>query len=133
MKVIPFGDRILVKRRAIGAKLGNGTIIAPDQIADRPTDLADVIYVPDNTFGDTAILKDNVTIIGALVTKASAGDSDALIALLRLNEYIKLKSIQVGDCILLSKYVGTDFTGKDGKTAHTLVNLQDIIAIIKEK
>jgi co-chaperonin GroES (HSP10) len=132
MKVIPFGDRILVRRRQIGAKLGNGTIIAPDQIADRPTDLADVIYIPDNTFGDDVILGTSSKTIKALAEKASEGDSEALIALLRLNEYIKLKSIKVGDCIMLSKYVGCDFSGGDGKTANTLVNLADIIGVIKQ-
>jgi len=130
MKIIPFGDRIIVKRRKIGDKLGSGLIHAADQTAERPTDLADVVYVPDNTFADKEILTNSENIILHLMKKASAGDSDALIALLRLNEYIKLKSIKVGDCVILSKYVGIDFTGGMGSTETTLVNTSDIIGVI---
>jgi co-chaperonin GroES (HSP10) len=131
MNIIPFGDRIIVKRRKVGDKIGSGILHAADQTAERPTDLADVVYVPDNTFSDKAILKDNEAIIKSLADKAKNGDSEALIALLRLNEYIKLKSISVGDCVILSKYVGIDFTGGMGSTETTLVNISDIIGVIK--
>ena len=131
MKVIPFGDRILVRRKTVGEKLGSGVLYAPEQTADRPTDLAEVVYIPDHTFGDSEILQNSVEIIKALVEKSKAGDSEALIALLRLNEYIKIKGIAVGDTIMLSRYVGITFMSKESNQEMTLVNSSDIIGIVK--
>ena len=132
MKVIPFGDRILVRRKVVGSTIGSGLLHAPDQIADRPTDLADVVYVPDNTFGDDEILANNDEIVLAMIKKIRAGDSEAMIALLRLNEFVKLKSIKVGDVCLISKYVGTDFLAKESNQTLTLVAIQDIIGVVKQ-
>jgi co-chaperonin GroES (HSP10) len=131
MKVIPFGDRILVKRKVIGKTLGSGILIAPDETADRPTDLAEVMYVPDNSFADSSMLGNIEKITTGLKMKATDGDSDALIALLRFNEYVKMKSIKVGDTVLISKYVGVDFLAKESNKTLTLVSSSDIIGIVK--
>ena len=131
MKVIPFGDRILVRRKVIGEKIGNGLLYAPEQTADRPTDLAEVIYIPDHTFGDSEILQNSVEIIKALVEKTKTGDSEALIALLRLNEYIKIKGIAVGDVVFISRYVGTDFLAKDSNQMLTVLNANDVIGVVR--
>jgi len=130
-KIIPFSDRLLVKRRPIGEKVGaGGIIIAPQKVASRGTDLADVVYVPELTFADKELLNSAEEICRALVLKAREGDSDALIALLRLNEFIKLKSIKPGDSVFISKYTGTDFSdSRDGKDL-TLVRDSDVIGLV---
>lgn len=130
-KIIPLGEKILVKRRKVGEKAG--TIVLPDSVKEAPTDLADVTYVPDNTFGDDELLKNATKIVESLTEKASAGDSDSLIALLRFNEYLKIKSIKPGDAVMISKYVGTDFFSKDEKDGlMTLVNASDVIGLLVE-
>lgn len=127
-RVIPFGDRILVRRKKIGEKAGS--IIMPDQVKERDTDLADVIYVPELTFSDKEILDNAEEIVRALTNKAKNGNDEALIALLRLNEFIKMKSIKVGDGVLISKYVGISFH-ETGRTEDlTLVKVDDVIGLI---
>ena len=126
--LIPFGDRILVKRKTIGEKAGS--IFLPDEIKERATDLAVVTHTPENTFADEEILKNTESIIIALTRESINGDPDALIALLRLNEFCKLKSIQIGDEVMISKYVGTDFHETGKQEYLTLVNLSDIIGVI---
>src|SRR3990167_7356990 len=106
-RVIPFGDRILVRRKKIGEKAGS--IIMPDQVKERDTDLAEVIYVPELTFSDKEILNNAEQIVKALTEKAINGDDKALIALLRINEFVKIKSIKEGDGVLISRYVGVSF------------------------
>ncbi len=133
-KVIPFGDRILCKRRKVGEKIGkDGLLYASDNTKDSPTDLADVIYVPELTFGDEQILNNAEKIICSMVEQAKAGNSDSLIALLRLNEFLKIKSIKEGDGIMISKYVGTDFNTSDSQEILTLVNGADIIGLVIDK
>lgn len=132
MKLIPFGNKLLVKRRRVGDKLGSeGIIIAADETKERPTDLADVQYVPDNSFADQSLIENSEDIVKAITDKAKGGDSDALIALLRFNEYLKIKSIQPGDCVMISKYVGTDFHDNQGGGYMTLVNGEDIIGVVR--
>lgn len=48
-QLIPFGNRILVRKKKVGDKLGSGLLVAPDSIAEHDTDLAIVIYVPDQS------------------------------------------------------------------------------------
>ena len=128
MKIIPLGDRILVKRRVIGEKVGS--IILPQQTAQRSTDLADVVYVPDLTFADRHIVDNQEDIIKSMEKEAVKGNSDALTALLNLNQFLKVKSIKVGDAVMVSKYVGVDFSDTDGKSL-TLVLGSDIIGLIQ--
>ena len=130
-QVIPFGDRILVRRKKVGDKVGKDSLIyAPDSLKERNTDIAVVAHIPDDTFADKAIIENSENIIKAMSEKAANGDSDALVTLLRLNEYLKLKSIQVGDVVMISKYVGTDFTSNDAKDEMTLVSASDVIGVI---
>lgn len=130
-KVIPFGDRILVKRRKIGEKLGKSKIIiATDQTRDRPTDLADVVHVPDWSFTDNELIKNAEAIVASLIKKAAQGDDKALLALLRFNQYLSIKNVQVGDTVMISKYVGTDFHDNAGGGMLTLVNTEDLIGVV---
>ena len=127
-KVIPFGDRILVKRRKIGEKAGS--IILPDEVKDRDTDLADVAYIPELTFADNEIIDNAPEIITSLISKARQGNADALKALLQVNAFLKIKSIKAGDAVMISKYVGITFheTGKQDEL--TLVNGDDVIGLV---
>jgi len=127
-KVIPLGDRILVKRRKIGEKVGS--IVLPDQVKERNTDLADVVYVPDLTFSDKEILDNAENIIKSLTKKAVEGDTEATKALLEMNTFIKLKSIKVGDAVMISKFVGVDFHGTGDLGDQTLVRADDVIGLV---
>ena len=127
-RVIPFGDRILVRRRKIGERAGN--IVMPDSVKERDTDLADVMYVPELTFSDKEILDNAEQIVKALTEKAIHGNDEALIALLRINEFVKMKSIKVGDGVMISKYVGIDFHESGEKDNLTLVLTSDVIGLI---
>ena len=128
MKIIPFGNRILCKRKTIGEKAGS--LYMPDDIKDRATDLAEVTYIPDLTFGDKAILDNAEQIISSVIEQAKSGNSYAVNTLLELNDFIKQKSIKVGDKVMLSKYVGTDFFETGGNEALTLVASADILGLV---
>lgn len=128
MKIIPFGNRILVRRRKTGGKVGS--IHLPDQTSERPTDLATVVNIPDHTFCDKQLLEKSDEIIESITKKAIGGDSDALNALLEYNIYLKIKTIQVGDAVMIGKYVGTDFHDNKGGESLTLVLGEDIIGLV---
>ena len=129
--IIPFGDRILVRRRKIGSKLGSGALVAPDTTADRPTDIADVVFIPINSWVDTHLLSKGEKVIGELAKKAEEGSHFALDSLLEFNKYLRQKSIQVGDAIMISKYVGVDFDTSEFE-GLTLVSMEDVIGVVKE-
>jgi len=126
-KILPFGDRILCKRRKVGEKIGN--LYVSDKMKDAPTDLADVVGIPEFTQGDKQIIDNTEKIVNSLTTKATEGDSEAMIALLRLNEFLKIKSVRIGDVIMVGKYVGVDFMDNQLKEELTLVNGNDIIGL----
>lgn len=128
-KIMPYGDRILVKRRIIGEKTEGG-IIMPDVVKDRMTDLADVVYVPDLTLGDKAIMDNAEAIVEKLTDKAKNGNIDAVKSLLSMNEYLKIKAIKPGDKVMISKYTGTDFHETGSTATLTLVLAQDIIGMV---
>lgn len=131
MHVIPYGDRILVKRRTVGEKIGKEKLIyTADTTKDRPTDLADVVYVPNHSFADKEMIENSESIIKSLTTKAMSGDSDSLIALLRFNEYLRIKSIKPGDKVMIGKYVGIDFNTSDSQETLTLVAGEEVIGLV---
>lgn len=132
-KMIPFGDRILVRRRIVGEKIGKEKLIyAPDKTKEAKTDLADIVSVPEHTFSDGYILERSDEIVKALTEEAIKGNSEALIGLLRINEFVKLKSLQPGDVVLISKYTGTDFHDDNPENEMTLVREEDIIGLVVE-
>ena len=130
-RIVPYGDRILVQRRKTGQVSNN--IVLPDGVADRPTDVADVVYVPDHTFCDKSLLENADKIVVGLTKKAEEGESQAVISLLRFNEYLRLKTLQPGDALLIGKYVGTDFNVKETGEALTVIDGDGIYALIVEK
>jgi len=112
-KIIPFKDTLLCKRRKVNTTLKDGKteggIYIPNTAEERFTDLADVMEVPELTFSDQHILDNAEKIVESLTKKACEGDCEALKALFEVNEFVKRKSIKVGDAIFMSKYIGTDF------------------------
>lgn len=130
-KITPYGNRFLVKRRPIGSKAGT-SIILPDQVQDRPTDIADVIYVPDHTFADEHLLAKAEKIVSNLAIKAEEGDVEALKALLEFNHYVRIKRIRPGMTIMLGKYVGTDFSTSEDNRTLTMCSADEIIAVVSE-
>jgi len=132
-KIIPFGDRILVKRRIVGDKLGKeGLIIAVETTAERQTDLADVIYVSDHSFCDKHLIDNSESIVASLTKEAKEGNAEALKAVINFNEYLKRKSVQPGDRVMISQYVGVTFHDNQGGGNLTLVSTSDIIGVVDE-
>jgi len=132
MHIIPFGDRILVKRRTINEDR-ESSIVLPDSVKDRETDLAEVMYIPEHSFCDKILLEKGEKIIEAQSVKAENGDSEALKALLLFNEYLKIKSVQPGDVVMISKYVGVTFHDNAGSGNLTLVQGSDIIGVVSDE
>lgn len=129
-KIIPYGNRILCKRRVVGDKTGGGLIL-PEHTAGLATDTADVVAVPDHTFFDEKLLKNAEQIAEKLSVKVLEGDAEAFNALLSFNAYIRIKSLEIGDTIFISKYVGTDFFTSEDNRSLTIVNAEDIIGKVK--
>ena len=127
-KLIPFGERILVKRKQIGSQIGS--IVLPDEVKERSTDLAIVTHIPEMSFADKQLIENADKIIESLTKKASEGNSDALDSLIKFNEFCKLHSIQVGDEVFISKYVGTEFHETGKEEVLTLVLLSDVIGLV---
>ena len=130
-KIIPFGDRLLVRRKTVGKQ--TGMIQLPEEVQDRPTDLADVVYVPEHSFADKELIKNAETIVNEFTAKAKVGDSEALKALLEYNYFLKMKSIKVGDKVMISKYVGITFHDNQGGGDLTLVKDEDIIGLVTDE
>lgn len=134
-KLIPFGDRILVKRRVVGEKIGReGLIVAAESTQETSTDIADVVYVPDHTFTDGQLLANATAMVAALTIKVQEdGNAEALKALLMFNSYLKLKTIQKGDVVMIGKYTGTTFNDNRGSGDMTLIRSDDIIAMVVDE
>ena len=130
-RVIPFGDRILCKKKKVGQKLGTGVLVAPEDVADRDTDLATVVHIPDNSFADEELITNAEEIIKGLGDKATAGDSDALVALLQFRTYLNIKSLKKGDDVMIGKYVGTTFYDSEAKGELTLCTGDQIIGKVE--
>ena len=130
-RIIPFGDRILVKRRLVGNTIGKaGVIIAPDQVAEHKTDIADVVYIPDMTSADKMMIVNSEEMFKAFHEKVKAGDSLAFESMLKLRNIIKTRIIKPGDVIIIGKYVGIDFQTSDSQQILTLVREEDIIGVV---
>lgn len=129
-KIIPFRDRILVKRKKVGevAVKEDSKIVMPDTIQDQSTDIAEIRYLPDLSLADEKIIEKSEEIVNALGDKASQGDSGALNALLEMRDYLMIKSLKVGDKVMMGKYVGTMFRDNQEDEDLTLVSGYDIIA-----
>ena len=133
MAIIPFGNRILVKRQKIGGKAGKENLIyLPDTTADRTTDIAEVIYVPEHSFADKAIIEKSESIILSLVEKAEKGDTEALASLLELNTFLKIKMIKPGDRVFIGTYSGINFHDNTSPDMQTIVREDEIIGLVEQ-
>lgn len=130
-KLVPYGTRILVKRRKVEDKSSH--IILPDEVKQLPTDIADVVAVPEQSFCDKQIIANSGSIIMSLTQKATQGDTAAVDALLRLNEYLRVMSIQPGDVLLLARYGGTDFLIQETNQTLCVTDANSIYALVVEK
>lgn len=128
---IPLGDRLIVERNKIGEKFGNGLLYTPDNTAERKTDLATVISLPELTFTDKELIDNAETITASISEKAKNGDAEALVSLMKFNQFLKIKMIQVGDKVFISKYSGIDFHDSNGQDL-TVVLGDDVISIVKD-
>jgi co-chaperonin GroES (HSP10) len=88
--------------------------------------------VPDWSFADHALIDNEKEVIRGQVKKSMEGDAESLKALMQYNQFLKLKDIQKGDKIFISKYVGIDFHDNSGSGDLTVVGLDDIIGVIKD-
>ena len=76
------------------------------------------------------LIENAESIVAGQTDRAKQGDADALVALLQFNAFLKIKTIKVGDTVMISKYVGIDFADKTGKEKLTLVKGEDIIGLV---
>ena len=129
-QLIPFGNRILVRKKKVGDKLGSGLLVAPDSVAEHDTDLAIVIYVPDQSFIDKELIANAENIIKGLSAKAQEGNDGALNALMTFNAFLRTRGIKPGDEVLISKYAGISFHDNNNPVNLTLCNVEDIIGVV---
>ena len=132
-QIIPFGNRILVKREQVGKTVGKENIIlTADHTKDLLTDIAEVVYVPDHTFIDKELIEGAEEMVLSLSKKVKRdGDSEAMMALIRFNDYCRIKSIKVGDKIMVSKHVGITFNDNFHEGEMTVLDASDVIGVLK--
>ena len=133
--IIPFGDRILVKRKKVGDAVGDtyekdGVIVRPESNKSAETDLATVVYIPELSFIDKYLIEHSEEIVDSLDKKAREGDTQAFDALLTYNHYLKIKTLKPGDEIFMGKYVGTTFYDSNARDDLTMVRMDDIIGMV---
>lgn len=129
-KLVPYGTRLLVKRRKV--EQTSSHIILPDQVANMPTDIADVIAVPDQSLCDKELLANSEQIIKGLSEKAKQGDASAVKALFEFNEYLRMITLKPGDVLMIGKYIGTDFLIQETNQYLTVMDGSGIYALVKE-
>ena len=129
-KLIPYGTRILVKRRKVEDKSSH--IILPDEVKNLPTDIADVVEVPEQSFTDQRLIANAAGIITALTQKACEGDAAAVGSLLAFREYLQVMTIKKGDVLLMARYGGTDFLIQETNSMLCVVEASGIYAFVKE-
>lgn len=130
-KLVPYGNRILVKRRKVEDKSSH--IILPDEVKNLPTDIADVVAVPEQSFVDKKLIANAETIINALEKKANEGDSSAVEALFKFNDYLRVMTIKPGDVLLMARYGGTDFLIQETNQTLCVTDANGIYALVIEK
>lgn len=130
-KLVPYGTRILVKRRKVEDKSSH--IILPDEVKNLPTDIADVVAVPEQTLVDKGLISNSDKIISALEKKANEGDSSALEALLKFRDYLQVMTIKPGDVLLMARYGGTDFLIQETNQTLCVCDPNGIYCLVIEK
>ena len=130
-KLIPYGARILVKRRKVEDRSSH--IILPDEVKNLPTDIADVVSVPEQSFIDKEIIKNAEAIITSLGKRANEGDPAALESLLKFNDYLRVMTIRPGDVLLMARYGGTDFLIQETNQTLCVTDHNGIYARVVER
>ncbi len=62
--------------------------------------------------------------------KAKAGDPNAFQQLIQFGHYLKLKSIKVGDNVMISKHVGVTFHDNQGGEELTMLDAENVIGVV---
>ena len=129
-KLVPFGDRILVRRKKVGEKLWReGIIVAPDSTKDAETDLAVVVDVPkENNFyvGN----QNRMSFIREATLKV-----EGIEPFIKVDEYLSKNAwrlLKPGDEVMLSRSVGIKFQDTSGQGEMTLVKGEDIIGKVEK-
>lgn len=130
-KLVPYGTRLLVKRRKVDQKSEH--ILLPDSVAEMPTDIADVVAVPEQSFCDKTLIANSEHIINGLAKKAEEGDGVSLKALFEFNEYLRLVTLKPGDVLMIGKYIGTDFLIQETNQYLTVMDGSGIYAKVVEQ
>lgn len=134
--LVPCGERILVKRQSIGGKLGSGILHAPADTADRPTEIAEVLYIPELSAIDKSLIENSSQITEALAIKCKSGDSEALNSLMEFNrywnDYLRYRLLKVGAKIMISRYAGTDMLIQETNQFLTLIDFNGIVSLVVE-
>lgn len=129
-RLVPYGTRILVKRRKV--EQTSNHIILPDEVANMPTDIADVVAVPEQSFADKTLIAKSEQIIIGLAKKAEEGDGQSFKALLDFNEYLRVITLKPNDVLLIGKYIGTDFLIQETNQYLTVMDGSGIYAKVVE-
>ncbi len=131
-QIVPYGNRILCKRRKVGGKLGSGVLVSAEITDSQLTEIAEVVFVPELTLADKALVDNAEKIMGGLASKAMEGDARAVEALMTFKDYLHVKSIHVGDVIFIGKYVGTNFDIGETGESLCLVDGHDVRGMVIE-
>lgn len=129
-KLIPYGTRLLVKRRKVDQT--SSVILLPDDVAGLSTDIADVVAVPDQSLCDKELVANSEQIIKGLSEKARQGDASAVKALFEFNEYLRMITLKPGDVLMIGKYIGTDFLIQETNQYLTVMDGSGIYAKVVE-
>lgn len=130
-KLVPYGTRILVKRRKVEDKSSH--IILPDEVKNLPTDIADVVEVPEQSLVDAELLKSAGDIVSGLGKAARNGDASAVDSLIKFREYLQVMTIKKGDVLLMARYGGTDFLIQETNSMLCVCEATGIYALVVEK
>ena len=130
-RLVPYGTRILVKRRKVEDKSSH--IILPDEVKNLPTDIADVVEVPGQSMVDRELIKNADGIIKALTESACKGDASAVDSLIKFREYLQVMTIKKNDVLLMARYGGTDFLIQETNQMLCVCEPTGIYALVVEK
>lgn len=127
IRILPFGDRVLVKRVTTGEIRKGSLIVFTDKTDSNESELAYVVAVPTNKFVDKCVEFTEEYLIKSIRKRLLNGEIELLKDIKEYNEYITLKKLKPGDKIMVSKYVGTVVDDEQAKNTTTFVRISDIV------
>ena len=132
-KLVPFGERYLVRRKMLkDVKPNEGSIVLTQEIEERLTEMAEVRFVPMLTEAEKALIEAAPELIAKMTKFAKEGDSEAYKTLQNISHLLRLRTIRPGDMVMISKYVGIEYYEPSGGETLTVVNGEDIIGVVRD-